>query len=584
MVARVSRVSTEMARFVVRPRLCLVLLALAGAVNEAVATDWPRFRGLDLSGASPDSILQSWPTNGLPIAWKVSAPGGYSSLAVTDGKVFTLRNTTNECCVALDAASGTQLWATALGPPVAYSTPTVKNDRVYAYSGTMKLSCLDAINGGILWQRDLTNEFGARRADYPNSQSPWVEEGRVFVSILAATNCLLAFDATNGALLWGGHTNALTHGSPVGATIHGTRQTIFPDPWGLVSVAPEDGRLLWRKARGYSPGRHGPSPFVSDDIVVCVKSDGSGGEAFRVLETNGVFSTLTLWTNARLSGTYVTVVTHEGYLYGVFDNALQCLALASGQVKWRTNSYDSPSVILVDNQLLLLDQYDGALTLARASPLRYERLAQCTVPDGEYLNSPAFSNGRIYVRCPSQMVCLDAAPPAPLEIQAAPVPGGTRLRLTVCCKDGRPIATNRAPNIYVRWSPTLDLPLGQWPVWNGALAYANGVLYGEAPLLRNEPARFFITVEATTSPPLEISAAPLPGGTQLRVTVRCIDGSPIRTDRSPRIHVSWSPNLRTPPGQWSVWPGTLIYANGALYGDGPLLRNAPARYFIAVEE
>lgn len=572
-----------MACFAVHQRLRLVWLALA-AVTQATAADWPRFRGSDLSGTSSDPILQSWPTNGLRIAWQVSSPGGYSSLAVAGGTVFTLRNTTSECCVALDAASGTQRWATALGPSVAYSTPTVKDDRVYVYSGAMKLVCLNAINGGILWQRDLTNEFGGTAIQYGNSQSPWVEEGRVFVSILAATNCLLAFNATNGALLWRGHTNALTYGSPLGATIHGTRQIIFPDPYGLVSVAPEDGRLLWRQARGYSPGRHGPSPVVSGDIVLCVKSDNSGGEAFRVLHTNGVFSTKTLWTNATMGGTFVTAVAHEGYLYGVFNNALQCLELATGQLKWRTNSYDAPSVILADKQLLLLAAYGDGLTLASASPLCYEQLARCTLPDGEYLNSPAFSNGRIYLRCPSRMLCLDATPPAPLEIRALPLPGGTQLRLTVCCEDGKPITTNRAPLIHVRWSSNLASPQKQWAIWSGALLYTNGVLYGDGPLLHDQPARYFIAVEAGTSPALAISAARLPGGTQLRLTVRCKDGSPIRTVRVPRIHVSWSPTLGVPLGQWEACSGMLTYTNGVLYGDTPLLRSESGRFFTAVED
>ncbi len=580
----VSRANSDIARFVFLQSRCLTLLALAAAIMQVSATDWPRFRGPDLRGVSAEPILQTWPTNGPPILWQVPAPGGYSSLAVAGGTVFTLRNTTNECCVARDAGSGTQRWSTALGPSAAYSTPTVKDERVYVYSGRMKLFCLNATNGGILWQRDLIGEFGSNAMPYGNSQSPWVEDGRVFVSVLAATNCLLAFNATNGTLLWRGHTNALTYGSPLGAAIHGTRQIIFPDPWGLAAVAPENGRLLWRQARGYSSAQHGPSPVVSGDIVVCVKSDSSGGEAFRVLLTNGVFSTKTLWTNARLSGTFVTLVAHEGYLYGVFDNKLQCLALASGQVTWRTNFYASPSIILADNQLLLLGQYDRALTLATASPLCYEQLAQCTLPFGEYLNSPTFSQGRIYVRCPDQIVCLAAAPPAALEIGAGCLPGGTHLRLTVGRKDGKPIETNRAPCIFVRWSSTLDSSPRFWPVLPGALVYTNGMIYGDAPLVRNEAARFFIAVETAPSPPLEISAAPWSEGTQLRLAVRCRNGSSIRTDRVPRIHLSWSRTLDWPPDQWPVWSGELMYTNGALYGDTPLLRNEPARYFIAVEE
>ena len=482
----------------IRQRGWFAMLAFA-AFAQASATDWPRFRGADLSGTSSDPILQRWPTNGLPVVWQTSNTSGYSTFAVADGKVFTLRHISGdsgESCVALDAARGTQVWATALGPGVSYSTPTIKDGRVYVYGSTHKLYCLAVTNGSVVWQRNLTNEFGGTQIQYGNSQSPWVEDGRVFVSIQAATNCLLAFNVTNGALLWRGHTNALTYGSPFGATICGTRQIIFPDPYGLVSVGPSDGRLLWRKARGYSPGRHGPSPVVSGDIVVCVKSDASGGEAFRVVATNSVFSTVTLWTNATLGGTYVTLVAHEGYLYGAFNNALQCLDLATGQLKWRTNNFCSPSVILADRHLLLLNQ-TGSVALAKASPLRYEELAYCPLPGSDYENSPAFSDGRIYVRCPSSMLCLNAAVPVPLEIAAAPLPGGTKLRVTVRCKDGSPIPTDRAPRIRIRWDPALDTSPTQWSVAPGSLVYTNGTLYADAPLFYDpgHPARYFIAVE-----------------------------------------------------------------------------------------
>jgi hypothetical protein len=162
--------------------------------------------------------------------------------------------------------------------------------------------------------------------------------------------------------------------------------------------------------------------------------------------------------------------------------------------------------------------------------------------------------------------------------------GGTQLRLTVCRNDGRPVAPDRAPRVQVRWSSNLASPLSQWAMWPGTLVYTNGVLYGDAAFLRDAPARYFIAVETTVGPPLQVSAASLLSGTQLRLTIRCRDGSPIRTDRIPRIRVSCSPTLDPPPAQWSVWSGTLAYTNGVLYGDAPLPRSEPSRFFTAVEE
>ncbi len=286
------------------PALGLAVLAL-GIGGEVQATDWPRFRGAELCATSPDQSLARWPTNGLGLVWRVPSAtslGGYGSFAVSGGKVFALRNLltnsqSKEFCVALDAASGTQVWARVLGGQMAYSTPTVEAGRVYVYGGELKLFCLEADSGAILWQRDLWNEFGSMPVQ--NSQSPCVEDGRVFVSISAPTNCLLAFNATNGALLWRGHTNALTYGSPIGATVHGVRQIVFPDRFGLVSVVPDSGQMLWRHKSGNSY-EQGPSPLLHGDIGVWVPTDSVGGEALRILYTTGAFSTARLWTNSSL--------------------------------------------------------------------------------------------------------------------------------------------------------------------------------------------------------------------------------------------------------------------------------------------
>jgi outer membrane protein assembly factor BamB len=482
--------------------LAIAVLAL-GITGEAQATDWPRFRGAELSATSPDQSLDRWPTNGLGLVWRVpsTVAGGYGSFAVSEGKVFTLRNLlTNsqpkEFCVALDAVSGAQVWATALGRQMAYSTPTVEARRVYAYGGELKLFCLDAGSGAILWQRDLCNEFGSMTAQ--NSQSPCVEGGRVFVSISAPTNCLLAFNATNGALLWRGHTNALTYGSPIGATVHGVRQIVFPDRFGLVSVAPDSGQMLWRHRSGNSY-EQGPSPLLYDDIGIWVPTDpAGGGEAFRILCSNGVFSTVRLWTNATLSGTYVTLVIHAGYLYGVFGSSLQCLDLVTGQLQWRTNAVSNGSLILMENRLVCLTEA-SRLVRARASPLGYEPISSFTplpaTPAVPCMNSAAASDGRIYAGNPGEIVCLDAAIPAPLKLNAARIAQSGALRLTLSSSDGRPIYTNRVPQLGIRWTSDLQQPLDAWSPLPAALVYSNGVLCCEQSLPSDGPARFYSAVE-----------------------------------------------------------------------------------------
>jgi hypothetical protein len=83
----------------IRTTLCagllICLLALAGALNaakKASVAEWPQWRGPNRDGISPETdLLDEWPKDGPPLLWKATGLGGsYSSLAIADGKIYTL--------------------------------------------------------------------------------------------------------------------------------------------------------------------------------------------------------------------------------------------------------------------------------------------------------------------------------------------------------------------------------------------------------------------------------------------------------------------------------------------------------------
>ncbi len=194
----------------------------------------------------------------------------------------------------------------------------------------------------------------------------------------------------------------------------------------------------------------------------------------------------------------MTLVVHEDHLYGIFGNSLQCVDLVTGQLKWRTNAVSNGSLILMQNRLVCLTEA-GRLVLARASPLGYEPLSSFTAfpppSSSQCMNSAAASDGRIYASNPREMVCLDAAIPAPLMLSAARISPGGALRLTLSSSDGRPIYTNRVPQLGIRWTSDPRQPLDAWSPLPAALVYTNGVLCCEQSLPSDGPARFYSAIE-----------------------------------------------------------------------------------------
>src|SRR3972149_11186583 len=125
--------------------------------SPALAADWQQYRGPNTDGTTSETVpLTQWPAEGPRQVWKVETPTGFSSMTVAGGRVFTLVGQADsdgvqrEVCVALDAATGKELWRAMLGISKydgggdtgaegndggdgPRSTPTIDGDRVYVY-------------------------------------------------------------------------------------------------------------------------------------------------------------------------------------------------------------------------------------------------------------------------------------------------------------------------------------------------------------------------------------------------------------------------------------------------------------------
>src|SRR5512140_887194 len=238
------------------PRFFLLVAILAGGAYPGRAVDWPQYRGGNHDGISTDRILKAWPVTGPSEVWRIACTNGLSSFAVSGGRAFTqirrdIGGVAREVCVALEAATGTELWAADIDQ-AAYdsgvgsddgprSTPTVQDGRVYVLSSRLVLQCLNATNGVSIWRKDLRALYGGSVIGWQGDASPLLEEGLLYVNCCATSLSLLALRASDGSLVWRKQNEAMTHATPVAATIQGVRQIVFATQTGLVSLNPADG-------------------------------------------------------------------------------------------------------------------------------------------------------------------------------------------------------------------------------------------------------------------------------------------------------------------------------------------------------
>src|SRR5436190_594255 len=125
---------------------------------------WPQWRGPFRTNVSSETgLLKEWPEGGPKLLWKAEGLGeGVGSISVAGGLVFLMGyRDDKEFLTALDGA-GKTVWAIPIGPAVkemvqmrwlSQRTPTIDDDRVYAFTARGALLCMKCSTGEIAWQK-----------------------------------------------------------------------------------------------------------------------------------------------------------------------------------------------------------------------------------------------------------------------------------------------------------------------------------------------------------------------------------------------------------------------------------------------
>ena len=93
--------------------ISVILAAPSSAQVPAEPGEWPQWRGPNADGVSTETgLLREWPADGPVVLWQVDSVGvGYSSLAVSGGRIFTLGDLNGiEHILCLDAKDGSVIW------------------------------------------------------------------------------------------------------------------------------------------------------------------------------------------------------------------------------------------------------------------------------------------------------------------------------------------------------------------------------------------------------------------------------------------------------------------------------------------
>jgi len=399
-------------------RLCIPLCALPAvciAVAGVRAADWPQWRGPGLSGVSEETDwTHQWPPQGPPVAWKAAVGTGFSSVAVSDGRLLTMGNEDNTDTVfCLDAATGKPLWKHSYECPLddrlfeggPTSTPTIDEGRVYTLSRQGHLFCFQAETGEILWSKNVRQEAGVRLPGWGLAGSPLVHGDLLVLTVGEAGTAL---DKKTGKLVWTSADKEAGYASPVPVR-HGDRRLVLvPSGKFFHAVDVQTGKEAWRHRWLTNYGCNAAEPIESEGQVFLSSGYNRGSALLRLTDAEPEV----VWETKEFQNQFSSSVLLRGYLYGIHGStdgkrALKCVEFKTGKVQWSEEGFSPGSLAAAGDRLIVLGE-QGELVIVEASPGGFKALARAQVLSGKCWTVPVLSGGRIYCRnAEGDLVCLD---------------------------------------------------------------------------------------------------------------------------------------------------------------------------------
>jgi outer membrane protein assembly factor BamB len=272
----------------------------------------------------------------------------------------------------------------------------------------MKLYRFDVQTGNEDWRVDVVKAHDGCIPQYGNAESPVVEGDLVIIAGGGPGQSVMAFNKNTGQVAWKAEDAVHLYSTPIVTTIHGVRQVVFYMRNDVLGISVKDGKRLWRSACSYH-NHNCMQPIGFEDKVYCgVGTDGAG--VYQVIKEDDGFHSKRLWINGTKDTALIaTAVLKDGYLFGglsLWGGSLKCMEFATGKVLWAKGGIGNGSGILVGDKLVFLSE-KGALLVVEPKP-QYKELARFDKAiAGRCYSTPAFSNGRLYLRSRKEGVCYD---------------------------------------------------------------------------------------------------------------------------------------------------------------------------------
>lgn len=353
-------------------------------------------------------LLTSWPQGGPKLLWSFNGLGeGHTSVAIDNNKIYITGLTGDKGFLYVFDLLGKLLHKKGYGTEWnkshngSRSTVTIHQGKLYIYSGTGNLVCLDQNSLELLWQKNIEKDFGGKNIMWGVSESPLIVNEKIILSPGGKINNIVAIDKNNGALVWtcAGDGDLSSYCSPIYISDQKIPQIVTMMASHIVGIDVASGKKLWSYKYENFRKIHPNTPIYHNNMIFCTSGYGKGSIMLRF--SNGSQNVEKVWETKDLEPCHGGAVKIGEYIYGSGDHNKYwfCLEWETGTTKYKERGFDVGNVIFADGMLYCYNQ-KGEMALVSPNPAKFNIVSKFKIQmgDGPHWAHPVIHRGVLYVR------------------------------------------------------------------------------------------------------------------------------------------------------------------------------------------
>lgn len=383
-----------------------ILLTIHLSVFSQGSTKW---RGPQQNGHYEETnLLRSWPANGPKMLWSYDQLGvGYGSPAFANGKIYVSAMEDKTGYIYALTEEGKFIWKSPYSEefstsyPGSRATPVIAGEHLYILSGLGHLTCLNAVTGDPIWDKNLIKEYGGRNIKWGMNETINILDDMLILTPGGSRYNIIALNRFYGQILWSstGMGEKSAYCSPLLTKVGWRSLLVTHTADHILGFDAKDGKLLWNHGHTNIYSIHPNTPLIKDRRLFCFSGYGQGGVMLQLNEDGSKVTKQWFQKSLDSQKGGAVVLNDRIILSGDKNREWQCVDWNTGKVLYETKDIGNGVVIEAEGLLYWYSQR-GELALVKPgiSSFEIQSETKVTLGSGQHWAHPVIDKGRLFIR------------------------------------------------------------------------------------------------------------------------------------------------------------------------------------------